>query len=360
VENFRSSNAFLVEPPHFNAALVGMQMTAGVRVGRVASTDVGEPAEAPSGDVGEVVAGPSRDAPTASTSEGVGVVCDVKHPTSASGGADAGGDARRVTFTSPGEDGVSVHASDQELSSDGSSSSDEVSDSADVTVVAAAGAGSPGEAPGRVQRAVEKLEGGVTSETCRVTYRGAGTPATQEPPREAAEGDEAGRSRARKRPEPGDSRRAASASRTGAKRSRPAEASGAPRTARAASAAPVPAMVAAAPAAVPLSHPFGYGPVVAHQGYGQYVPAFCPPPPYPGSLEIGRAVDGSHGAGGQAVVGGAGALAPDARPDVAPAADHRGGASAERRRRRRRRNRRSRSPVRPRSRSPRWRNPWRR
>ena len=321
MENFRSSNAFLVEPPHFNAALVGMQMTAGVRVGRVASTDVGEPAGAPSVDVDEVVAGPSRDAPTASTSGGADAVSDARHPASTSGGADAGGDARRVTFTSPGEDGVSVHASDQELSSDDSSSSDEApSDCADGTVVAAAGAGSPGEAPGRVQRAVEKLEGGITSETCRVTYRGAGTPATQEPQREAAGGDEAGRSRARKRSEPGDSRRAASASRTGAKRSRPAEASGAPRAARATSAAPAPAMVAAAPAPLPLSHPFGYGPVVAHQGYGQYVPAFCPPPPYPGGLEVNRAGDSSHGAGGPVMVGGVSALVPDVRSDVTPAA----------------------------------------
>ncbi len=210
MENFRSANAFLVEPPQFNAALVGMQMSAGVRVGHVAASDGGEPAGTSSAGTDEAVAGPSHDPPVASTS----------------GGADAGGDARRVTFTSPGEDGVSVHASDQDLSADSSSSSDEApSESAEAAGGGASDGGSPAVPSGRVQRAVEKLEGGVTTETCRVTYRGAGAPAAPvEAEREAARADEAERGRARKRSEPGNPRRSASVSRMGARKSRKTEA----------------------------------------------------------------------------------------------------------------------------------------
>jgi hypothetical protein len=95
--------------------------------------------------------------------------------------------------------------------------------------------------------------------------------------------------------------------------------------------------------------------LVAHQGYGPYVPAFCPPPPYPGGMDFGRAGDGSHVAGGPAIPSSAsaGATVRDARADVTPSTSRRGrGGSApretstERRRRRRERNRRSRSPLR--------------
>jgi hypothetical protein len=162
VENFRSANAFLVEPPQFNAALVGMQMSAGVRFGRAAASDGGEPAGMSSVGADEAMAGPSHDTSVASTD----------------GGTDAGGDARRVTFSSPGEEGVSVHASDQELSADSSSSSDEApSESAEAAGGGASDGGSPAVPSGRVQRAVEKLEGGVTAETCRVAYRRTGVPA---------------------------------------------------------------------------------------------------------------------------------------------------------------------------------------
>ncbi len=117
------------------------------------------------------------------------------------------------------------------------------------------------------------------------------------------------------------------------------------------------------------SQQFGFGPLLAHQGYGPYVPAFCPPPPYPGGMDFLRAGDGIPGTSGAASSSStsAGITLSDGRADATRATSRRRRghsapreSSTERRSRRRERNRRSRSPLRKRSRSPKWRNPWRR
>jgi hypothetical protein len=142
VENFRSANAFLVEPPQFNAALVGMQMSAGVRVGRAAEEER-LPGRLPLAQMRRWQ-GRRTTRPWRQPTEGETLVL-------------TRGASR---FRSPGEEGVSMHASDQELSADSSSSSDEApSESADAAGGGASDGGSPAVPPGRVQRAVEKLEG---------------------------------------------------------------------------------------------------------------------------------------------------------------------------------------------------------
>jgi hypothetical protein len=83
VENFRSANAFVVEPPQFNAALVGMTMSAGVSVGRAVPAEGGEAGGASATGATEAVAGMSHDTSMAS----------------ADGENNISADAWRVTFS---------------------------------------------------------------------------------------------------------------------------------------------------------------------------------------------------------------------------------------------------------------------
>ncbi len=136
------------------------------------------------------------------------------------------------------------------------------------------------------------------------------------------------------------------------------------------------------PAPVHPSQRYSLEQLLAQQNYGAYVPTFCLSPPYPGGVDFLRAGGVAHGASGLVSGGGTPAVAAvgDSRAGVTrESSRRRRGHSAlweisvERRRRRRERSRsqerrdvsrsrlrHSRSPLRVRSRSPKWRNPWRR
>jgi hypothetical protein len=137
--------------------------------------------------------------------------------------------------------------------------------------------------PGRVQQVVDKLEGGVTSETCSVSYRGYGAPAAPVEP-------ERGRSRKRQcRGKPAAWASASVSRSEGGARSRKSATTPLSSQQSARAMSEVASSTMSTPAPVHPSQRFSLEQLLAHQNYGAYVPTFCPPPPNPGAVDFLRA-----------------------------------------------------------------------